>query len=694
MPYTMPRNNGESLRASPREPAGASGASGQDVLAGSVGPPGAEVRLPLRGFAPAQIEVFLGPTNSGKTHQALQHLARRGTGVYAAPLRMLAYEAYERLGEQIGLDRVGLVTGEERVNAGAPVICCTAEMAPMNAELLVLDEVQWAQDPERGWAWTRLLAGAEVAELYVTGEVGAAPLVQAILGESTPVTLLDRLCPLVVDKKPVSLGEIPKRSVLVAFSRKAVLHLAGLLREEGRSVAVLYGALPPDVRRAEIHRFITGDADVVVATDVIGHGINLPVDCVVFAETNKFDGKQRRSLAAWEAAQIGGRAGRFGFSEVGIVSCLRPLEGFEPDPDVIAMIDQPKVSVSGRRAYRRVTYGFVAPALDDLGVKRSTELPAALREWRNRAVGELAGLSWARVAPVEPLIKRLALLRRTAHGSSKTLLSRLHLEDAWALARSPCDPDEDADAMILGLLGRQITGDASAVLRHIVEESCSGLAAPALEARARELVILRWAALRFRGRIDISHEAVSESLDELTDELNAALSRAVEHGIARCVSCHKICAPWFPMCDRCHAKARSWRMQRWDLDELDYLGYTDYSDGIEDEYELPPPRSKKPAGKHRRKGLEATRDAIARAVAMSPACERIANVSRSRWADTFIPAILALERESERGELRSALVTLFASQTKLTQNACVARKQAAELLDVARQLVSKRASLH
>ena len=126
------------------------------------------VLLPLRTTPLLKVEVFLGPTNSGKTHRALEYLKQRGVGVYAAPLRMLALEAYERLSEQTGRSQVGLVTGEERINEHAPIICCTVEMAPMSGRLLVLDEVQWAQDTDRGWAWTRLLAGAEVEELYVT----------------------------------------------------------------------------------------------------------------------------------------------------------------------------------------------------------------------------------------------------------------------------------------------------------------------------------------------------------------------------------------------------------------------------------------------------------------------------------------------------------------------------------------------
>ena len=119
----------------------------------------------------------LGPTNSGKTHDALRFLVENGRGVYAAPLRMLAQEAHRRLAAEIGDDGVGLVTGEERVNPDAPIICCTAEMAPMRGETLVLDEVQWAEDEERGSAWTRLMLGGEYRHILLLGAVEALPLV-------------------------------------------------------------------------------------------------------------------------------------------------------------------------------------------------------------------------------------------------------------------------------------------------------------------------------------------------------------------------------------------------------------------------------------------------------------------------------------------------------------------------------------
>ena len=129
------------------------------------------VRLPQRTTEPETVIAHLGPTNSGKTHDALRFLVENGRGVYAAPLRMLAQEAHRRLSAELGEDGVGLVTGEERVNPDAPIICCTAEMAPLHGETLVLDEVQWAEDEERGSAWTRLMLGGEYRHILLLGAV-------------------------------------------------------------------------------------------------------------------------------------------------------------------------------------------------------------------------------------------------------------------------------------------------------------------------------------------------------------------------------------------------------------------------------------------------------------------------------------------------------------------------------------------
>src|SRR6201987_4219397 len=179
------------------------------------------VRLPERRVEPESVIAHLGPTNSGKTHDALRFLVDTGRGIYAAPLRMLAQEAHRRLSSELGDERVGLVTGEERVNPGAPIICCTAEMAPMQGETLVLDEVQWAEDEERGSAWTRLMLGGDYRHILLLGAVEALPLVRHAF-PNAEIKFFERKAPLDwVGRRPIT--GLRAGTVVVAFSRRAVI---------------------------------------------------------------------------------------------------------------------------------------------------------------------------------------------------------------------------------------------------------------------------------------------------------------------------------------------------------------------------------------------------------------------------------------------------------------------------------------
>src|SRR5438552_14448214 len=304
------------------------------------------IRLPSRRVDPTRVVAHLGPTNSGKTHAALEELVAAGRGVYAGPLRMLAQEAHRRLAARVGDDRVGLVTGEERINERAPILCCTVEMAPSNGDLLVLDEIQWADDDERGSAWTRLLLAGEYREILVLGALDALPLVYRAFPDAR-LEVFERKLPLefVGERTLRSLG---RGTVVVAFSRRAVLALAGEVNRlhPGR-VAVLYGAMPLSSRREEIDRFLSGSADVCVATDVLGHGVNLPCETLLFAETTKFDGSERRNLYPWELAQIAGRAGRFGLVERGHVGVLAGIGWGAPDPRIVESSLAPHVLLPG-----------------------------------------------------------------------------------------------------------------------------------------------------------------------------------------------------------------------------------------------------------------------------------------------------------------------------------------------------------
>ena len=386
------------------------------------------VSLPSRRIEPERVVAHLGPTNSGKTHAALKELAEKRAGVYAGPLRMLAQEAHRRLGEWIGADHVGLVTGEERVNERAPVICSTVEMAPQAGELLVLDEVQWADDTERGSAWTRLLLAGEYREILLLGALDALPLVERAFPEHE-LKIFERKLPLEFVGARM-LRSLTPGTVVVAFSRRAVLALAGEVNRlhPGR-VAVLYGAMPLSSRREEIDRFISGAADVCVATDVLGHGVNLPCETLLFAETTKFDGEERRDLLPWELAQIAGRAGRFGLVERGHVGVLAGLGWGAADPELVESALEPHVPLpGGHLGYRAVDEARIRPQLSDLGVDEPLRLDAALVAWHRVALREWASESWLAVESLQPLRLRLQAIQRRLAERGRTSLARRHLE--------------------------------------------------------------------------------------------------------------------------------------------------------------------------------------------------------------------------------------------------------------------------
>jgi ATP-dependent RNA helicase SUPV3L1/SUV3 len=516
------------------------------------------VRLPERRTEPERVIAHLGPTNSGKTHDALRFLVETGHGVYAAPLRMLAQEAHRRLAAEIGDERVGLVTGEERVNPDAPIVCCTAEMAPMAGETLVLDEVQWAEDEERGSAWTRLMLGGEYRHVLLLGAVEALPLVEHAFPDAE-IRYFERKTPLdwIGRRGIAGLGE---NTVVVAFSRRAVLGLAGELNRfhPGR-VAVLYGAMPLASRREEIDRFSEGRAAVCSATDVLGHGVNLPCETLLFAETTKYDGRERRPLEPWELAQIAGRAGRFGFHERGHVGVLTGLPWADPDPGLVRAALTPHVELpGGHRGYRVVDTGRLRPQLSDLNVSRVDDLEPALHAWRHAALRYWSVDGWLTVESVQPLLARLDAVREALHHCRR----QLGLADAWRLMQSPIDED---GLPLLGTLAAALAGDRPqrTVIGWILDTNRLGAASlEEAEAAAREASILRWFALQYPGVAGVTIERAA-ALEEaaarrVVSELRAEID---DPTIGRCRACGARTAPWATLCDRCFM-ARGYRARR------------------------------------------------------------------------------------------------------------------------------------
>ncbi|MGH7447404.1 MAG: helicase-related protein [Longimicrobiales bacterium] len=281
--------------------------------------------FPIARALDRELVMYAGPTNSGKTWRALNEMVAGGSGAYLAPLRLLALEGQEEIEKRGRMS--SFLTGEERdIREGAQFIASTIEMMDSRrvVDTVVIDEVQLLTDRDRGWAWCQALVGAPARRVIMTGSPDAVPLVRAMaeyLGEPLTVHTLERYVPIEADPRPMSLGEIEPGTAIIAFTRRDVLALKAEL--EGRHrVAVIYGNLTPEVRREEARRFRSGEAQVLVSTDAIAMGLNLPIRTVCFSTLQKWNGQDDVQLEPWEILQIGGRAGRFGHYERGHVGAL------------------------------------------------------------------------------------------------------------------------------------------------------------------------------------------------------------------------------------------------------------------------------------------------------------------------------------------------------------------------------------
>lgn len=258
------------------------------------------------------VTAVLGPTNTGKTHLAIERMVAHESGLIGLPLRLLAREVYARLCEKVGANKVALVTGEEKIQpAGAKYSVHTVEALPRetDAAFVAIDEVQLAGDLERGHIFTdRILNLRGRQETLLLGAATMHGILQKLL-KGVSVVTRPRLSHLAYagSKK---LTRLPRRSAIVAFSADEVYAIAELIRRQQGGAAVVLGALSPRTRNAQVALYQSGDVDYLVATDAIGMGLNLDVDHVAFAQNRKFDGYQYRNLTAAELGQIAGRAGR------------------------------------------------------------------------------------------------------------------------------------------------------------------------------------------------------------------------------------------------------------------------------------------------------------------------------------------------------------------------------------------------
>ena len=271
-----------------------------------------------------------GPTNSGKTYHAVESLCEASTGSYLAPLRLLAAELYDTMnGKDV---TTSLLTGEEVINVkDSTHFSSTIEMAQFGRsfDACVVDEIQMISDSQRGWAWTRALVNLNSEEIHVCGDKSALKLVQKIVdlcGDTLEVRNYERMTTLMPQRKPIRVSDLEKGDALIVFSRRNALKYKYELEKCGFKVSIVYGRLSPEVRREQARKFDSGETDIIVSTDAIAMGMNLPIKRIVFSTLTKYINAKEFPISKSEIKQISGRAGRFNRYPTGYVNCLSRVD--------------------------------------------------------------------------------------------------------------------------------------------------------------------------------------------------------------------------------------------------------------------------------------------------------------------------------------------------------------------------------
>ena len=453
--------------------------------------------------------LHIGGTNTGKTYAGFQRLMQVDSGVYLAPLRLLALEAQETLLDAHVL--CSLTTGEEQdVQEGDTHVAATCEKLDMKRywDVAVIDECQMIADRERGYAWSRAILGVLAPEIHLC----AAPEAENILlrlisacGDSYEIIHHERKAPLVCMRHTVDYTQVEPGDALITFSKIGVLSMAEDLRSQGKKPAIIYGALPYATRRKQMDGFLDGEMRYVVSTDAIGMGLNLPIRRIIFTETRKFDGHEVRDLTAAEVKQIAGRAGRFGMYDRGFVGATDGLDFIR------AALDEPVPPI------QEAVVGF-----SELVLQVDFDLLQVLEEWN-------------RLPTVEPYVK-LDISRYIK------LISKLR-EDGFTLSReqelrAANIPFDETDPELQKLFNFFLATWA----RHedpeqprLPERSAGSYTRPELELHCRKLDLY----VSFSKAFDTAgdEEALHEEREQVAEWINQILLHNLRNNIRFCPQC-------------------------------------------------------------------------------------------------------------------------------------------------------------
>lgn len=488
----------------------------------------AEVRELRRHFI-----FHIGPTNSGKTFQALERLKEAACGVYLGPLRLLALEVYERMNE-MGVPCT-MRTGQECIEEeNSRVTASTIEMADFdeNYDIAVIDEAQLVADTDRGHSWTKAVLGLRAEEIHICMSPAAEQVIchlVGLCGDDYEVRRYERKTELICEDRPfVFPDDVREGDALIAFSKKSVLDVAGRLEEAGVSSSVIYGSLPPEIRRRQTRLFNRGKTKVAVATDAIGMGLNLPVRRIVFLQADKFDGISRRPLRTPEIKQIAGRAGRYGIYDKGYVSAM----GEQELEYIRERFEAPEEPLT------QVNLGFPQVLLDI-----------------NAPLDELMKI-WYSVTPSEPFVKENIDEALYLYEQAKKCRNMVDgFENKHLLYRMITCPIDIKDRKVVALwLNYCKTWSADVSLERPVlrREKKGGILQ--YETYYKQLDLYYQFSHRMQKEIDEEWLAAEREKTEI--QIMNYLAKGKQNYIARCRYCGKLLplgSP-FQVCDRCYGR--------------------------------------------------------------------------------------------------------------------------------------------
>ena len=472
--------------------------------------------------------IHLGGTNTGKTYAGFQRLRRAPTGVYLAPLRLLALEAQETL-LKAGVE-CGLTTGEEEdLREEDTHVAATAEKLDLKRrwDAAVIDECQMIADPQRGYAWTRAILGVLAEEVHLCAAPEARDILIRLIescADSYEIEVHQRRTPLICMNRTVDPQRVQPGDALITFSKVGVLSVAEDLRQHGKEPAIIYGALPYATRRRQMEGFLAGEMEYVVSTDAIGMGLNLPIRRIIFLETEKFDGGERRELKPEEIRQIAGRAGRYGMYPKGYVGAARDLEIIRAGLE--AAVPQIDHAVAG---------------FSDLVLRAEFDLLEVLTQWNQ-------------MPTVEPY-RKLDITRYIAVISKlREMGFLLTKEQELRAANIPFDETEDALLdLFFQFLRRWQAGEE--VEQPGFPEGEPTL--PELEQYCRKLDLYFSFAKAFGCPVDL--DKLYDSRERSAEEINEILLHRLRNNIRFCGRCGKALPLYHRgrLCDACRRRDQS-----------------------------------------------------------------------------------------------------------------------------------------